>query len=398
MRRAIVVALGFITSLGLSLPAVAQPKKAPKKKAPPTAQPAPAPTPTPAPAPDADTSAKKADGLGAGAVPGTPEERPWAKDAAGQPVPQERQDAAIKLFVEGNGYLNDGIFTKAVETYREALKQWDHPAIHYNMALALVKLDKPLEVETSLQKAIAFGPAPLETEDKFEHAKEYLILNAKQLAWIDVTCDKVGAKVSIDGKEVFTVEAGKPNRYEGRVMIGKHTIVAEKTGYNAQVDAPYIEPGQKFRIELKLYTSDELTRYTRRWEAKWMPYAVIGAGVVLGAGGFVFQKSAQSSYDDFDKEVARCNDMSGGNGCMISGDLTSIRDSGDSKKTLGYVAFGVAGAAVVTGAILLYLNRETSYEITADEYKKELRQKGKTVSVVPMVAPDATGAMVFGRF
>jgi hypothetical protein len=396
MRRAIVV--GFIVNLvvGLGM-AVAQPKKAPPKtpkKSPPAADPAPTPTPTPTPAPDADTSAKKADNLNSGTAPA--EDRPWAKG-----VSQDRQDAAIKLFVEGNGYLNDGIFTKAVETYREALKSWDHPAIHYNMALALVKLDKPLEVEISLQKAIAFGSAPLETEDKFEHAKEYLILNAKQLAWIIVTCDKIGAKVSVDGVEVFTVETGKPNRHEGRVTIGKHTVVAEKTGYNAQVDAPFIEPGQKFAIDLKLYTSDELTRYRRRWNARWMPFAVIGAGAVFGIGGLVIENSAQSSYDDFDSKVGRCNTDNGGNGCMVTADLTSIRDSGDSKKTLGYVAFGVAGAAVVTGAILLYLNRETSYEITADQYKKELREKGqkdKSVVVTPIVTPNITGAMVLGRF
>jgi tetratricopeptide (TPR) repeat protein len=371
--RAIVVALGIALSLGTVL---AQPK-------PPT------PTPTPTPTPGSGSDPGKADNLTSGG-----DERPWAKG-----VSQDRQDMAIKLFGEGNGYLNDGIFTKAVESYREALKSWDHPAIHYNMALALTKLDKPLEVEVSLQKAIAYGPAPLEASDKFEHAKEYLVLNAKQLAWIDVQCDKVGAKVSIDGKEVFTVVTGKPNRYEGRVTIGKHTIVAEKTGYNAQVDAPFIEPNQKFRIELKLYTSDELTRYRRRWNARWMPYAVIGGGALIGLGGVAMHQSAQSSYDEFDTEIKRCNTESGGTGCAISADLTDLRDSGDSKKTLGYIGFGIAGAAVITGAVLAYMNRETSYEITADEYKRELREgKVKPVAITPVVAPGMAGAMVHGRF
>src|SRR5678816_3672427 len=61
------------------------------------------------------------------------DERPWA---AG--VPADKQALALKLFQDGNSQLNDGIFTKAVELYREALKSWDHPAIHYNMALALM--------------------------------------------------------------------------------------------------------------------------------------------------------------------------------------------------------------------------------------------------------------------
>jgi hypothetical protein len=320
-------------------------------------------------------------------------QRPWAKG-----VSKDNQAKAVERFSEGNGHLNDGIFMKAVETYREALTFWDHPAIHYNMALALTKLDRPIDVEIHLEKAIEFGPDPLETPDKFEHAKEYLVLNAKQLAWIDVSCDKLGAKVSIDGKEVFTVEAGKPNRYEGRVTVGKHTIVAEKTGYNAQVDAPYIEPGQKFRIELKLYTSDELTRYRRRWDTTWMPYAVLGSAVLLGGGAALLEQSAQSSYDKFDAEIARCNEQSGGTGCMVDASISKLRDSGDTKRTLGYVGYGLAGAAVITGAVLVYLNREVRYEITADEYRREQARKQKPVAITPLVGPGTAGAMLFGRF
>lgn len=363
------------------------------------AQPAPAPSPLPgapapeAPAPPAPDMTK--DNQTGDLQHKSTGERPWAVG-----VTADRQAKAVELFTEGNGFLNDGIFTKAVESYTLALKQWDHPAIHYNMALALTKLDRPLEVEVHLQQAIKYGPDPLETPDKFEHAKEYLVLNAKQLAWIDVTCDKVGAKVSVDGKVVFTVQAGKPNHFEGRVTVGKHTIVAEKTGYNAQVDAPYIEPGQRFRIELKLYTSEELTRYKRRWNAAWIPYAVIGGGVLFAGGGVLFERSAQASYDDFDSEIARCNDESGGGGCMVDASITKLRDSGDTKRTLGFVGYGLAGAAVVTGAILLYVNREVRYEITADEYRRELQRKPpkRQVAITPLVTPGAAGAMVFGRF
>ncbi len=357
--------------------------------------------PAPAPAPAA--------GSGSGsATPGTGEkadtsetlqtggnDRPWARG-----VPVERQQVALRLFQDGNIQLNDGIFAGAVEKYREALRSWDHPAIHYNMALALMNLDQPIEVEESLQKSIAFGPTPLE-KDKFEHAKEYLLLIGKQLAEIEVSCDKIGAKVSVDGKEVFTVEAGKPNRYKGRVRIGKHTFVAEKTGYNAQIDAPYIEPGQKFRIELTLYTSDELTRHQRRWNKTWIPYAVIGSAVVFGAVGGALQLSADASYQDFDDAVAKCNTESGGGGCPVDAGLTDMRDSGDQKRMLGYIGYGLAGAALVTGAVLVYVNRETSYQITADEYRREQTTKPANrpaVALTPLVAPGVAGAMVHGRF
>ena len=262
------------------------------------------------------------------------------------------------------------------------------------MALALLNLDQPIEVYESLEKAIKYGPAPLE-KDKYEHAREYMLLVEKQIAEVDVSCNKIGAKVSIDGKEVFTVVEGGKNRYVGRVRIGKHTFVAEKTGYNAQIDAPFVEPGQKFRIELTLYTEDELTRYKRRWNKRWMPVAVIGGGVAIGLVGGALELSARSSYRDFDAAIAKCAQESGTGGCDMPASFASTRDSGDTKRMLGFVGYGIAGAAVITGGIMLYMNRETSYKITADEYRRE---KSQPVSVTPLVAPGLAGAMVYGRF
>jgi hypothetical protein len=131
-----------------------------------------------------------------------------------------------------------------------------------------------------------------------------------------------------------------------------------------------------------------------------MPYAVLGGAVALGAVGALLHVSASSSYDEFDTEVARCNTDSNGMGCDAD-QVVSIRDSGDTKKTLGYVGYGVAGAAVIAGVTLLYLNRQTSYQITADEYKKELRKKRESdtaVKVTPMISTDVAGAMIFGSF
>lgn len=369
--RAVVIALGLGLSIGTA-----------------DAQPAPAPGDGSGDPPvgDANNTTPKDDNLQQGGA----DERPWAKG-----VSKDRQDAALKLFSAANRDLNNGLFPAALEKYKEALKSWPHPAIYYNMALALRTLDQPIELENALLKAIEYGPAPID-QDKFEHAKAYLAVNAKALAWIDVSCKKMGANVLVDGVKLFTVEPGKENRKEIRVRVGKHTIVAERTGYNAQVDAPYIDPGQKFRIELQLYTSEELTRYKRRWNQVWMPYAVIGGGVAIGLVGAVFANSAQSSYDNFDKAIARCNDESMGTGCEVDSSISKLRDSGDTKKTLSIVGYGVAGAAIVAGAALVYLNRRTSYEITADEYRRE--QSKKKVSITPIVAPDTAGAMVHGRF
>ena len=343
-----------------------------------SAQPAPAPTPAPAPAPNApkDEKAGKDETLQNGGG-----ERPWAKGVA-----ESEQKAALAIFHDGNVNLNDGLFAKAAEKYKDALKHWNHPAIHYNLALALMNLDQPIEAYEHLESAVKFGEAPLQSKDKYDHAKDYLLLLEKQLADVEVSCDKAGAKVSVDGREVFVA----PGKFTERVRVGKHTFVAEKQGYNARVNAPYVGPGEHFRIELKLYTADELTRYRRRWSQTWLPYAVAGGGVLIGAIGGLLEWSAQSSYRDYDSKVKACN--MGDSGCPQSSALTSIKNSGDTKRTLGYVGYGLAGAAIVSAGVLWYLNRPEAYEIRPEDLNNE------QVGVAPVVAPGYAGAAVQGHF
>ena len=344
------------------------------------AQPAPAPTPAAAPSPgNQGEKAGNDESLQHGG-----DHRPWA---AG--VSADRQKQALVAFREGNAQLNDGLFARASETYRKALEAWKHPAIHYNLALAQMNLDQPIEAYENFNKAIAYGDAPL-AKDKLEHAKEYMLLLDKQIATIEVSCDKVGAKVSVDGKEVFI----GPGRFKQRVRIGRHTFVAEKTGYTTRINAPFIGPGENFRIELKLYTAEELTRYNRRWDATWMPYAVIGGGAAVGLLGVVFELSANSAYNDYDKQVAACN--MNNMGCPTTGELTELRDSGDQKKMIGYVAYGVAGAAVSAGVLLAILNRPQAYQIRPEQLQEE--QAARSVSITPIVTPNMAGAMVHGRF
>jgi hypothetical protein len=341
--------------------------------------------PTPDPKPEKPSTGEKADTTET-LQKGTPAgERPWA---AG--VSMDAQKAALVKFREGNDLLNNGLFARASEAYKQALKSWKHPAIHYNLALALMNVDQPIEAYENLQRSIIYGVGPLET-DKFEHAKEYMVLLEKQIANIQVSCDKVGAKVSVDGKEVFV----GPGTYKSRVRIGKHTFVAEKTGYSTRINAPFIGPGDNFRIELKLYTAEELTRYNRRWQATWMPYAVIGAGVVLGIVGVGLELSATSSYQEYDKAVAACN--MNNTGCPTGAAITDLRDSGDSKRQVGYAMYGAAGVTVAAGIVLAVMNRRQPYTIRPEEIQDEQTPRGK-VSFTPIVSPTMAGAMVQGHF
>ena len=428
MIKTLAIGLGLGLALGVSL-ASAQPKKSPARK-----PPAHAPKPgdqKPVPKPDAVTPDATTDAAPDGKPPGgTPAPQPAAtppdgKAPAAAPgakppdamtgsmktdekagtklekgnggktdVSGADEKEALAAFRQGNDFLNNGLFPQAVEKYRGALVHWDHPAIHYNLALALINLDQPLDVYEQLNKAIEYGAEPLE-KDKFDHAKEYLKLVEGQLADVEVSCDKVGAKVAVDGKDVFIA----PGKYAAKVRVGKHTFFADKQGYNARVTAPFIGPNEKFRIELKLYTAEELTRYRRKWQNTWFPYVVAGSGALVGlvAGGI--ELSAQASYKDFDRAIAACNAQTGNNGGCPSGTpLGSMKQSGDTKKVIGYVGYGVAGAAIATGLGLAWLNRRQPYQIRAEDLQNEQEEKPSAVSIVPVVAPDMAGAMVLGKF
>jgi hypothetical protein len=326
------------------------------------------------------------------------QQAPWDRN-----VSTDQMQAAAVLFDDANAQLDAALPSKAADKYREALKLWPHPMIHYNLALALIDLKRPVEVAENLEKAIQHGVEGLNNQpEKLDQAKRLLEFTLDQLAYVEVSCQKEGAKVSVDGKHVFTVEKGKPNIFKGRVPIGKHTFVAEKPGYATPVDAPLIDKRETFRIELKLFTAEELTRYKRRWEQRrWAPWAVVATGVVFGAVAGGLQWSASSSYKEFDEQVARCS-MDGGNNSCDASNFSNLRDSGDTKRLLGYIGYGVAGAAIVTGGLLVYLNRRVSYQITTDEYRmEELRKqqaKQKAVSFSPLVGPGLGGAAVMGRF
>jgi hypothetical protein len=360
-------------------------------------------TPGKTPAKGAGSNAGSAAGSGAGSgitaeKAGTDEslntgaERPWATG-----VSPAEQATALKMFRDGNIQLNDGLFAKAADNYKEALKHWDHPAIHYNLALAQANLDQPVEAYENIQASMKFGEAPLQSKDKFDHAKEYLVLLEKQLADVEVSCLKTGAKVMIDGQQVFVA----PGKYATKVKVGKHTFVGELEGHPTEVDAPFVGPGEHFRIELKLYTVAELTRYRRRWDATWMPYAVLGGGVFVGAVSSLLALSATSNYADYDRKVQQCS-MGvgvGTSGCDATPSLTSIRNSGDTKRAVAFVGYGIAGAAVATGAVLLWLNRREAYQIRADDLKKSPgEEEEQEVMVTPIVTPTMAGAAVQGHF
>ncbi len=305
-------------------------------------------------------------------------ERPWAKG-----VSSDNQRQALQLFREGNGLLKESVFVQAAHKYREALKHWDHPAIHYNLVLALLNMDQPVEVHQHLEKALRYGPEPLDAE-KFAQAQAYLALIEKQLAKVSIRCEEPEAKVVMDGRPLFTA----PGRWEGWVRSGPHTVVATKEGFLTNQLSRNLPPGEVTDFELKLFTADSLTEYRRKWSV-WIPWAVLGAGVVVGGAGGAMHYTARESFKEFDAGIDACG------GCVPPSDVEGKRSTGNTLQAAAIGSYAVGGAAVVAGAVLVYINRLQPYQVTPTLEQKD---SATELSIAPLFGNGVSGASATIRF
>lgn len=304
-------------------------------------------------------------------------ERPWAVG-----VSEQDQKIALDLFREGNVALKEPNFPRAVQKYREALDHWDHPAIHYNLALALLNLDQPVETHEAFEAALKYGALPLDA-DKFEQANRYKSLLEKQLAGVDIRCNMEGATVKLDGKVLYTA----PGRYTGLTRAGPHSIVATKEGYITNELSLPLPAGETKVFELNLMTTDDLTEYKRLWP-QWVPYVVLAAGLAVAVAGVGMHFGSQALYQGYDTEVSKCavaSPFSGG--CRLTPELASARQRADILQGAAIAAYVAGGITAAVGTVLLYLNRLQPYRITVGV------TNGTRASFMPFIGPFGAGGL-----
>jgi hypothetical protein len=339
----------------------------------------------PDPKRDAATELPAADDGSDAQSPEAHQPRPWA-----QGISETEQDIARALFAQGNQLLNDGLFSQATRSYRDALRHWDHPGIHYNYALALFTLDQPLETRSQLIAASEFGPAPL-GEERFRNVQRYRLLVERQLASIDLRCDAPGAVVSLDGKSLFVA----PGHYEGMVLPGAHTVLASKPRYLDDERHLTLLPGKPGAAVLELYTAAELTRTRRLWPG-WVPPMITAASAALTLAGGVLSIVASKRFDSYDAAVQQ---TCGTAGCPAEApsvrELERRRDRAETLDMTGKLMLAVGGATLLSGLVLMYLNRSEEYRI------EPLRREPKltpSLSISPLVNFSTRGVVARGAF
>jgi hypothetical protein len=296
-------------------------------------------------------------------------ERPWSAGVAAA-----AQEQALKIFNTGNTFFETSQYSQAVDQYREALKSWSHPAIHFNMMVCLINLDQPKAAYQHLGAALKFGAAPL-GKDVHARALTYEKLLEKQLTSLTIKSTQKGVSISLDGKSVLN----SPGEKTIVVLPGAHQLVASKDGFLTHTEVLNLVGGEKSLSNVKLIPLAEGQNYRleRRWD-RWKPWTVLGVGAVTVAAGFGTRLLAKSDFDQYDNDVTNfCPEQ----GCTSDELPQSSKDAlsrAELEDTVSSVLLVSGAAAVGTGAVLLYLNRERSI--------KEMQP-----TIAPVVTPGGAG-------
>jgi hypothetical protein len=292
---------------------------------------------------------------------GVGEPRPWAMK-----VSRQEQQTAEEAFNLGNTQFQNGLFSNAVGSYDKALTHWDHPGIHYNLALALLPLQKPLEVHEHLLAALRYGGEPLDAS-KRKRAQELKTTIEKQITRLEITCEVAGALVKMNEELLCAT----PKRFGRWVLPGEYTFTATHKDHPLHHWKRTLGPGETVPLHFKLYTENELTRSDRKWAA-WKPWAMLGTGVAIAAGGGALFTRARSDHQRFDAEIKARG------GLVPEPPLASLRTRGDRLQRMATGAYAVGGATVMTSMVLLYINREKTRSLSPDEYEQQM-------SITPLI-------------
>lgn len=281
-------------------------------------------------------------------------ERPWADG-----IPVEVQDHAKAQFERGNELLDQGLFVQAVDVYRTALAEWDHPAIRYNLAVALINLDREIDAFGELERALRFGPAALQP-DVYQQAVAYQKLIAGHIVQLRVQCVDPGTHIALDGGELAVP---CPGEARSLILPGRHRLVATKPGSLARSIDLALSGGDAPTEHIDLMTLDEATVTHHRW-GRWKPWAVVAAGGAVAIAGLAVDLQAAATFRSYDRAIKTlCPETPCSTVPQVVSDAYA---EGRTETRIGAGLLIGGGAIAAAGAVLLYLNRPIHERIGYD--------------------------------
>lgn len=285
----------------------------------------------------------------AGAQPSlrTSGKTPWSRG-----VSDAAQQTALRLFREGNKFLENARYTEAVAKYELALTSWDHPSIRYNMAFCLINMRQPLQAWNHLAQALRFGEPALGKQLYAEAMRDRAVLEST-LADLTVTATQDGISVMVDGGEVLR-GAGT---HSLKLLAGKHQLVATLAGYTTDSRALDLPAGKPVTQPIELAVEQvkvQRENYDRRWRW-WVPWSVEGASLVvglIGTGVYLAARSEMRSYDTDFKDQCPL-------GCPndVAASLAHRANVARRNSGIGIALWSTAGGLAIAGAVMAVMNR-----------------------------------------
>lgn len=298
--------------------------------------------------------------------------RPWA-----QGVPAERQLHAMELYEAGTQALKNLQFAAAEARYREALAHWEHPSIHYHLAIVLISLDRPIDAYGSVLASLRHDGAALHDHERMQ-ALQYKVMLQQRLATLHVENVEPGSVLMLDGERLL-VGAGRRARL---VLAGEHQVVVRKPGHATWTDSLKLPPGAGLALAV---------RGRREMVARWMPWALVGAGAAVGGAGGLLHWRASVDMDRFDENIASlcpeeepCSDDAPGAPVWLM--RRAYRE-----QRVAVAAYAAGAGIAVAGLVLMWLNPERSF-------LSEQRRTPWKPSLTPLIAPASAGMSVSASF
>ena len=193
---------------------------------------------------------------------------------------------ARELFEQGYAALVDGRFPEARDLLAQSLEREGRPATAFNLVLALLGTEQPLDAAGVCERLLAGGYGELAADARAEAERECARAE-REVGAILVAVDVADAQVAIDGEAVDAAERGP-----FRVNPGPHVVSASVPDGRRAEGRVRVGRGETVQVTLELGPALD-TGSTDSDGAPIWPWIALGAGaaIVIGVVALVLVSS-----------------------------------------------------------------------------------------------------------
>lgn len=311
----------------------------------------------------------------------------WAQSARPCPgeVSPENRDKARVLLQKAYELHTESRYEEAGQLYLQALAFADEPRIRLQAGIVFLNALRLLDAYEHLSEALRCGRDVIPPEMQAD-AEKRLERVRRRLGALDVQCPEDGATVRFNDTEWFSCDLDT-TRKSRIVVAGQYVVEVTKPGYVSVLKPVSVQVGERVLVEPLLMSNAEATSSHRRF-ARWQPWALAGAGALVGALGIGLEWRASAHLSAYEHDLEElCERV-----CTLAeqGAVQERYDTAVLENRLAVSALVVGGTALAAGLTMAFFNRpHTSRDPSAGTAK---------IKVAPMIAGTSAGIILGHRF